>query len=80
MAGPVRPGTKSARRTRRENSELKWGWWRLCDDEDGVRLVRYYDKLSDKQRLYSFVIRGMLVVSAFSDAARDWQRMPIIGY
>ena len=79
MAGPVRPGTKSARRTRRVNAELEWGWWRLCDDGDGARLVRYYDKLSDKQRLYSFVIRGLLVVSTFSGAVRDWQRMPIIG-
>ena len=37
MAGPVRPGTNSARRTRRENAELKWDWWRLCDGEDAVR-------------------------------------------
>ena len=54
-------------------------WWRLCDDVDGARLVRYYDKLSDKQRLYSFVIRGVLVVTTFGGDARDWQIMLIIG-
>ena len=36
---------------------------------DVARLVRYYEKLSDKQRHYYFVIRGMLVLSAFSGAA-----------
>ena len=36
---------------------------------DVVRLVRYYEALSDKQRLYYFVIRGILVVSALSGAA-----------